>query len=104
MKIVRYFLYVVIVLVVIFFGMGAANPNVYYESDVLVNKPVAEARIKETIKCLNQDLKILGLLDSQAILKSTNPKNPNPDNFFILKSTNPKNPNPDNDATRRPNT
>lgn len=43
MKFLKYLLFLIIILVIIFIGKGILSPTVYYESEVMVDKPVKEA-------------------------------------------------------------
>jgi uncharacterized protein YndB with AHSA1/START domain len=43
MKYLKYLLYFILGLALIFFSMGVFNPSVSYESEVVVNKPIEEA-------------------------------------------------------------
>lgn len=43
MKILKYILFIIIALVVIFFVIGLAKPNVKYGHEITVNKPIEEA-------------------------------------------------------------
>jgi len=43
MKYLKYLLYLILALVIIFFGKGLLTPSVSYESEIVVNKPAAEA-------------------------------------------------------------
>ncbi len=43
MKYLKYVLYIVIVLILVFIGKGLISPTVSYESEVVVNKPAKEA-------------------------------------------------------------
>jgi uncharacterized protein YndB with AHSA1/START domain len=62
MKILKYLLYVIIVLALIFFGKGLLAPAAEYECEVVVNKPVEEAwailsdesRITEWLKSIKK--------------------------------------------------
>ncbi len=42
MKYLKYLLFVVIAIALVFFGKGLFTPSVYYESEVVINKPVKE--------------------------------------------------------------
>jgi len=43
MKYLKYLLYLIIVLVLVFFGKGFLTPSVSYENEIIVNKPAKEA-------------------------------------------------------------
>ena len=43
MKFLKYLLIIVALLAIIFFGKGLLTPQVSYESEIVVNKPVNEA-------------------------------------------------------------
>lgn len=43
MKYLKYFLILIAVLIIIFFGKGMLTPEISYENEVIVNKPSAEA-------------------------------------------------------------
>lgn len=43
MKYLKYLLYLIIVLALVFFGKGLLTPSVYYESEVIINKSAKES-------------------------------------------------------------
>ncbi len=43
MKILKYFLVLLVIVAIVFFGSGLLTPSVTYESEISVNKPVKEA-------------------------------------------------------------
>ncbi len=43
MKYLKYFLGLILILMLIFFGLGLLTPSIYYESEVVVNKSAKEA-------------------------------------------------------------
>ncbi len=43
MKYLKYLLYIVIILALVFFGKGFFTPTISYENEITVNKPANEA-------------------------------------------------------------